>query len=38
MADSIRHLILSIVYQCGMRSRVRPGMTGCIFISNKRIK
>ena len=31
MADLIRHLILSTGYQCRMRSRVKPGMTGqCI--------
>ena len=31
MADLIRHLILSSDYQCRMRSRGKPGMTGqCI--------
>ncbi len=28
MADLIRHLMLSTVFQYRMRSRVKPGMTG----------
>ena len=28
MADLIRQLILSTIYQCSMQSRVKPGMTG----------